>query len=109
MSGAKVIAIGLGCWWSAMFLLIGVLIAVHEALNVQAGRGDSVAAAFMLMVVVPVSIAAGIVFALKAYRMEVMPSTVLSKGHVFDPICNGSDECECGLVKSAEVHKERSR
>ncbi len=30
-----------------------------------------------------------------------------SKQHTFDPVSSDSDECECGLVKSAEVHAVR--
>lgn len=29
--------------------------------------------------------------------------------HLFDPIYNGADECECGLVQSASVHQGGER
>jgi hypothetical protein len=70
MGKEKLILIGACCWWSTMSLLISVLLAVHEALNVHAGRGDSVVIALHLMLTGPFSVALGIVIALKAYHVD---------------------------------------
>ena len=74
MSRAKLIGIGVCCWWSSIFLLISVLLAVHEALNVHDGRGDSIMIAIHLMIIGPFSIALGVVGALKIYHELELPN-----------------------------------
>ena len=68
MGRGKLLAIGAYCWYSTLFLMIGVLICVHEAIRVRAGQGDSWGAALMIMVLCPISVAGGIVGALKVYH-----------------------------------------
>ncbi len=68
MSRAKVIGIAACCWFSTLFLLIGVLLCAVEAINVTSGKGESWVTTIMITMIVPASVALGVVSVFKIYH-----------------------------------------
>lgn len=62
------IGIGFCIWFSVMFLLLGVLVSAHEAIRVEAGKGDSWVVAFGLTGVLPGAIAVSLCSALRLWH-----------------------------------------
>ena len=68
MSSAKIIAIGVFVGIGTLFLLMGVLLCVHEAILVRSGQGESIAAVLGIIFLCPVSVAMCAVSILKIYH-----------------------------------------
>ena len=68
-SDQKILLIGIGAcvWFATLFLLIGILIVAHEAIRVEAGKGDSWIAAFAIMFIFPLGVAFGLCSGLRLW------------------------------------------
>lgn len=64
------VEMGVCIWMAALFLLAGVLTAMHEAIRVEAGKGDSWIAAISLVFLMPGMIAFSLCAALRLWLEE---------------------------------------
>lgn len=65
---AVLINIGFCLWFAVLFLSVGVLSAVHEAIRVRAGEGDSWRFAIMFVLANPIAVAVSLCCALRLWH-----------------------------------------